>query len=202
MLTTLLFDIGGVLIRTETLEPRRKWERKFGLQDWQLADLFFASPIGEAAQIGQASTADAWAYVADTLAISTTQLAELKHDFWAGDVLDHELIALIQSLRPRYKTGIISNAMPDARENLKDQINDDTFDTIVFSGEEGIRKPIAEIYQRALARIDTKPHEAVFVDDMLPNVQAAREVGLHAIHYTMGMDVAEALRELGIKVTE
>ncbi len=199
MFTTLLFDIGGVLIRTETLEPRRKWERKFGLRDWELQDLFFNSDIGNAAQIGQASTADAWAYVANTLSLNDEQLAKLKHDFWAGDVLDRDLIALIQSLRPRYKTGIISNAMPDAREDLKDRINDDTFDVMVFSGEEGIRKPNAEIYQLALKRIGAQPHEAVFVDDVLANVEAAREVGMQGIQYVAELDVVEALGGLGVE---
>ncbi len=199
MLTTLLFDIGGVLIRTETLEPRRKWERKFGLRDWQLADLFFSSPVGEAAQIGQASTADAWAYVAEALSLNDEQLAELQRDFWAGDVLDHDLIAWIQSLRPRYKTGIISNAMPDAREDLKDRINSDVFDVMVFSGEEGIRKPNAEIYQRTLARIGAQPHEAVFVDDVLANVEAAQAVGMQAIHYVAGINLTGKLFELGVK---
>jgi putative hydrolase of the HAD superfamily len=111
----LFFDIGGVLIRTEDLAPRRKWEKRFGLRDWQLQDLFFNSDVGQAAQVGKASTEDAWAHVAGTLGVSAEDLPQLQADFFGGDMLDHSLIALIQSLRPRYKTSVISNAMSDAR---------------------------------------------------------------------------------------
>lgn len=51
-----------------------------------------------------------------------------------------------QSLRPRYKTGTISDVWPDAREMVAAYVNDSTFDVIVFSGEEGVRKPDPEIY--------------------------------------------------------
>lgn len=180
----LLFDVGGVLIRTEDLEPRRKWERRFGLRDWQLQDLFFNSEVGQAAQLGRATTRQAWDDVARRLGIAPEVLPDVQADFFRGDVLDQSLIALIRSLRPRYKTGVISNAMPDARETLKDCINDATFDVLVFSAEEGVKKPDAEIYRRALARLDIRAEQAVFVDDVFANVEAARRLGMRAIRFT------------------
>jgi len=194
----LIFDIGGVLIRTQLLEPRRKWERRYQLHPWQLQDLFFNSPVGHAAQLGQASTDDAWNYLSRTLALPTDELVELKRDFFAGDVLDCKIMALIRSLRPHYKTAILSNAMPDARESLKDKINQETFDVLVFSGEEGVRKPDAEIYRRVLARLAVQPNQAVFIDDVVANVTAARKLGMQAIHYVEGMSLAAALRYKGV----
>ena len=88
--------------------------------------------------------------------------------------------------------------MPDARESLKDRINGDTFDVLVYSGEEGVKKPDAEIFKRALERLAVQPAQAVFVDDVLANVQAARELGMQAIHYAPGIDVAGALRKCGV----
>lgn len=199
MINALLFDIGGVLIRTEHWEPRRKWERRFGLRDWQLQDLFFNSPVGQAAQVGQASTQDAWDYVTAKLSLRASELTELKRDFWSGDVLDRDLIALVQSLRPRYQTGVISNAMPDARETLRERINGETFDVLVFSGEEGVRKPDPAIYQCALSRLDTTANEAVFVDDVAENVEAALALGMSAIRFTSSTDLRMALVNLGIK---
>jgi epoxide hydrolase-like predicted phosphatase len=194
----LFFDIGGVLIRTEDLAPRRKWEKRFGLHDWQLQDLFFNTEVGQAAQVGQASAEDAWAHVASTLGVSAEDLPHVQADFYRGDVLDRSLIALIQSLRPRYKTGVISNAMPDARANLQYSINGDTFDLLVFSGEEGVCKPNPEIYRRALARLGVQPEQAVFVDDILTNVEAARALGMHTIHFTPGVGVRAELCKLGV----
>lgn len=199
MITAVFFDIGGVLLRTQTLEPRRAWERKFGLKDWELQHLFFNSDVGLAAQIGQVTTEDAWAYVAQTLGASDEDIAGMRRDFFAGDVLDRDLIGLIQSLRPRYKTGVISNAMPDARESLSDRINGDTFDQLVFSAEEGVKKPDPVIYQRALERMGVVPEQSIFVDDMLLNVEGARAVGMCAIQYVEGLNVKKVFAELGIR---
>jgi 2-haloacid dehalogenase len=67
------------------------------------------------------------------------------------------------------------------------------FDDIVVSGAEGVAKPDPEIF-RILARRLGRPIEGVFyVDDSLPNVDAARAVGMDAVHFT---DAATLLKEL------
>jgi epoxide hydrolase-like predicted phosphatase len=196
MIKAVIFDIGNVLLRTTDLEPRRRWERRLGVPDWTLERLFFNSATGMAAQVGKAATDDAWAHVIRELNIDASELPALKRDFWAGDTWDHELLAFIRTLKPRYKTAILSNAMPDARMNLRETINDALFDVIVFSGEEGIKKPDAEIYRRVLARLDVQPEEAVFVDDLPANIDAARALGMHTIHFTAGMNADDVKRVL------
>ena len=60
----------------------------------------------------------------------------------------------------------------------------DKFQDIVVSGRERMRKPEPQIYDLALLRFSLEPHEAVFVDDLPENVEAARAHGLHGIHFT------------------
>jgi epoxide hydrolase-like predicted phosphatase len=202
MIKAIIFDIGGVIWRTTDLEPRRAWERRFGLPDWSLEKMFFNSEVGQTAQIGNASTDDAWAYVQRTLNLDESELPALKRDFWAGDTWDHELLALIHALKTHYKTAIISNAMPDARVNLRKHINESAFEVIVFSGEEGIKKPSAEIFLRALNRLNVLPAEAVFVDDVVANIEAARALGINAIHYTPEKNAGDLkiqLEAMGVK---
>ncbi len=195
----IFFDIGGVLVRTTDLEPRRKWERRFGLRDWALQDLFFNSPVGQAAQIGRATTADAWAHVAATLDLDAAELQQLQADFWRGDTFDESLLALVRGLRTRYKTGVISNALPDARAMFGGRLNDDLFDVLVFSSEEGVKKPDPEIFLRALARLGVDAGESIFVDDVLENVEAARSLGLHSIHFRPDTDLERELARRGIR---
>lgn len=196
----VIFDIGGVLIRTEDLEPRRKWERRFSLGDWDLARIVWNdNPASQAATLGRASQEEVWAHVAQRLALTPTDLAQLRADFWLGDKLDTSLIDYIRSLRPRYKTGIISNAWPGAREELMDRINGETFDEILYSAEEGLAKPDPEIFRRALQRLNVSAPEAVFVDDFLENVEAARALGLAGIHFQRGVEVRAELAKLGVR---
>ena len=61
---------------------------------------------------------------------------------------------------------------------------------IVVSGEVGLAKPDPEIFRLTIDRFALDPARTAFVDDSPRNVEAARSVGLHAVHFTS----AEALR--------
>ena len=60
----------------------------------------------------------------------------------------------------------------------------DHFRDIIVSGVEKMVKPDAAIYQLALSRFGLSPGEAIFIDDNLPNVVAARQNGFVAHHFT------------------
>lgn len=192
-LQAIIFDIGGVLVRTEDLEPRRVWERRFGLPDWGLADIVFNNAAALRATLGLAAEDEPWRAAAERLKLSPSELAQLRQDFWLGDRYDHDLLAFIGSLRPRYKTGIISNAWPGVRQIHQPYINNSLFDVIVYSAEEGLAKPTPEIYHRALGRLEVRPEEAVFVDDVPENVDAAQAVGLIGIKFKSTAQVMKAI---------
>jgi putative hydrolase of the HAD superfamily len=54
---------------------------------------------------------------------------------------------------------------------------------MIISAEVGIAKPDARIYQIAVDRLGVLPGEALFVDDVIENIQSARAFGLKTIHY-------------------
>ena len=54
----------------------------------------------------------------------------------------------------------------------------------IISFREHLLKPEREIYQLLCDRFNVTPEEAVFLDDNIANVEAAREFGLNAIHFT------------------
>ncbi|XP_040587633.1 acyl-CoA dehydrogenase family member 10 [Mesocricetus auratus] len=55
------------------------------------------------------------------------------------------------------------------------------FDVVVESCLEGISKPDPRIYQLCLQRLSLQPSEAIFLDDLGPNVKAAASLGIHTI---------------------
>lgn len=55
------------------------------------------------------------------------------------------------------------------------------FDHLVFSGEVGMRKPDAEIFEHAAGLVDRPLAACAFVDDLRRNVEAASALGLHAV---------------------
>ncbi|GAA3120759.1 putative hydrolase of the HAD superfamily/hydrolase [Kribbella aluminosa] len=73
---------------------------------------------------------------------------------------------------------------------------DGMFDDIVISGEVGLRKPEPEIFLLAARRLNLKPEECVFVDDLQLNVDGARAVGMTAILHTEYDETRRALEDL------
>ncbi len=74
----------------------------------------------------------------------------------------------------------------------------DWFDGIVVSGVEKTRKPYLPIYEILLERYGVEPTTAVFIDDSLPNVEAARSLGIHGIHFQSAAQLQADLSDLGV----
>jgi len=201
MIQAVLFDFGGVLVRTEDHAGRRRWEKECGLAAGELDQLVFNSPTALRATVGEVPKAAIWVYVAARLRLDLDQLDRLRRDFWAGDRLDPDLVALMRDLRPRYKVAVLSNAWSGARQQFS-QVHglDQVTDALIISSEERLAKPDARLFHRAAERLGARPSEAVLVDDFIENVEGARAAGMQAIQYTAGMDVRAALRDLGVVV--
>jgi 2-haloacid dehalogenase len=58
------------------------------------------------------------------------------------------------------------------------------FRGILVSGEVGAIKPDQRIYALMLARFAIDPQHAVYIDDNAANAEAARQFGIHGIHFT------------------
>src|SRR5512140_592799 len=114
----IIFDMGGVLVRNQVPEPRQRLAEKYGLTPQGLEELVFGNPVAVKASVGEASSTELWEHVKTALKLDEHELQTFIQAFWSSDRLDEELVDLIRSLRPRYKTGLLSNAWDDARASL------------------------------------------------------------------------------------
>jgi 2-haloacid dehalogenase len=69
------------------------------------------------------------------------------------------------------------------------------FDGIIMSGEERTRKPFAEIYRLLLTRFDVHPSQAIFIDDSIRNIQGAEAVRIEGIHFQSTEQLLITLKE-------
>jgi epoxide hydrolase-like predicted phosphatase len=193
MLKGIVFDWGGVLMRTVDASGRRKWEHKLGLPLYAVDRVVHGSRSWKQAQSGAISDAAYWADVAAQLGLDEAQLAEFRQDYFRGDQLDGDMVEFIRSVRPRLKTGLLSNASPQLYDLLAACDVIDLFDVIVISGMVGVQKPDPAIFHLLLERLQLAPGETLFVDDFVDNIMAAEGVGMRTLHYRRGMDWRAAL---------
>ena len=180
----IIWDLGGVLVRTGDYASRDALAASHGMKREALEELVYGEESGHQAQLGLIDVQQHWENVRTALGLPSEEVDAFRSHFWRGDQLDSELVDYIRTLKGNFRTGLLSNAFSNLRQVIQEtwQI-EDAFDAIVISAEEGLIKPDPRIYQVALDRLGVKPWEAVFIDDMLQNVEAALHLGMHAIHF-------------------
>lgn len=93
-----------------------------------------------------------------------------------------DMMALVRRAKTHgIHTALLSNSWGN---NYPQDLFDGMFDVVVISGEVGMRKPDAEIFHHTLDQLELAADQCVFVDDLLPNVVAARRLGFVAVHHT------------------
>ncbi|WP_417768464.1 HAD family hydrolase [Stappia sp.] len=196
---TVVFDIGNVLIQWD---PRLLYRSLFGND--HAADRFLAEVLPPEWNLEQ----DRGRSFADAIAEAIARRPDQEEAIRAWDTRWHEMVpgevpgsvAILKALKasnvPLYAiTNFSREKFAECRERFPFLAND--FIDVVISAHEGLIKPDRRIYEVLFARNALAPEQTVFIDDSPANVEAARDIGMHAIHFTGAAPLERALRDLG-----
>lgn len=196
-ITAVIWDLGGVILKTADTSHREKWEKRFDLEPWDLEKVVFGNPISRKASEGNATIEDIWDYVQSELGLEDEEMDAFRKDFFAGDEVDLELMTFIRQIKTGFKSGMITNAWPGMRHFIEEVWDiADAFEEIVVSAEVHLVKPDPKIYEIALDQLEVPAHEAVFIDDFVENIEGAENVGMTGIHFRSTDEVLEKLRAM------
>ena len=194
VIRAVVFDIGGVLEITPDLGVDRRWEARLGLPAGGMGERM--DDVWTGGALGTVTLDDVHRAIRDRLGLDGQQLTAFMADIWRQYLgsANTELIEYARGLRPRYRTGILSNSFVGAREREQAAYGfEDLVDEIVYSHEAGMAKPDPRIYALACDRLGARAGETVFLDDTEQCVAGARDVGIYAVHYR---DNAQAIAEI------
>jgi len=195
----VIFDLGGVLI---DWNPRHLYRKLIPDADQMEAFLttLCSSEWNESLDAGR-SWHDA---IAELVAREPAQrpLIEAYRQRWpemmAGSI--DATVAIARALKqrnvPLYAlTNWSAETFPYAQQRFEFL---HWFDGIVVSGVERTVKPSPAIFEILLQRYDIDGNSAVFIDDSLRNVEAARALGIDAHHYSSPAALREHLTRVGL----
>ncbi len=132
------------------------------------------------------------------LRCTATEFEALFADiFWRND----DVCDLIPALAKRYRLVLASNTCDAHYRGLCRQFAPELahFAARGASHEAGARKPHPAFYAYCQSLAAAAPGECLFVDDLLPNIQAGRSHGWHTAHYPAGAKLREVLAPHGIQ---
>jgi len=197
---TILFDLGGVLV---DWNPRYLYRPLFHGDDEAMEHFLatvcapewnhemdagkpFATAVGERQRLFPqhadliALWKDGWEQMLrEPIDESVAVLAELRDR-------GHRLLAL---------TNWSSEKFPIARTRFAFL---SWFEDIVVSGDVKLAKPDRRIFELTIQRTALDPDTTVYIDDSLPNIEAARPLGFHALHFSTPGRLRADLTRLGL----
>jgi epoxide hydrolase-like predicted phosphatase len=199
VIRAVVSDFGGVLT-TPLLQSFLAYQRESGIAMEDLgkamarvmADDGGRHPLFELEK-GQMTEADFLGRIGDALG---RPLESFRETYFAHLEPNEPMIELMRELRGGgLRMALLTNNVrewePLWRAKLPDV--DEIFEVIVDSAFVGMRKPEPEIYTLTLERLGVQAADCVFVDDVEVNCDAARELGMTAVHFR---DNDQAIAEL------
>lgn len=192
MLTTLFFDIGGVLLTNgwDHAERARAAEH-FGFDAAELQRRHV--PLTEPLECGALSLEE---YL--TQAVFTEPRRFTRPEFLAFmqscSEAKPESLALLPRLQGHFRIATLNNEGRDLNAYRIDRFDlQRYFSAFCSSCYLGVRKPGPEIYRRALGILHARPEECGFIDDRPENLESPRALGLSCFLFTSAAQLAKDL---------
>jgi HAD superfamily hydrolase (TIGR01509 family) len=110
-------------------------------------------------------------------------------------------LELIERLKPDYRLGLLSNTNEwDFKYEIEKIRVFGLFDTITVSFKVKAMKPDKIIYLDALNKLELKPEECIYIDDIKGYSDAASAIGIRGVHYTDHESLINSLTDHGCNV--
>jgi len=144
--------------------------------------------------LGAKSHADIWDEWSAMLH-GKLEAAHLNESF-ESTPMNTDMLELARTLKEQgCKLGIITDNKKDRMRYLRAYHRlDDLFDTIVVSAEVGFNKHHRAIFDAALDKLQTAPHDSAFIDNNEINLVIPRELGMTGIYHDDRTNDVEALK--------
>jgi putative hydrolase of the HAD superfamily len=190
MIRAVLFDLDGTLYDRDAVAAVL-FERQYRAFEHDLQGISherFLRDVQAMDEHGHGEKETGYGRLVRSWGLGDALAPRLIEHFWAtyDDLCapNDDTARVLSELRRRgFKLGVITNGGGNRQRRKLARLGlDRSFDAILVSGEEGVHKPDAEIFRRALARLGVAAHEAIFIGDHpVADVAGAHDAGLLAV---------------------
>lgn len=177
----VLFDLGRVLV---DFDHRRSAERISSFcpkTPLEIYNLFFESGATVAFEAGKISPEDFYLQVKEMLGLklSYDSFIPIWNDIFFLSPKNRSIFKLVNTLRAKYKTALLSNINTLHYEYLKKNFPVfGVFDQVFLSFQLGLIKPDQKIYNKVIQELKVSPQEIFYTDDRADLVESAKALGI------------------------
>lgn len=198
---TVVFDYGNVLSLPQPVDAAQRLADLCGLALAAFEERYWMARV--AYDLGELDGPGYWSLfrAEEGHELTSTQIAAImQFDAESWERPNMATVRWAHALRGHgVRTAILSNMPGPLKAHLLQHCGHENggwlppFDHLTFSCDIGVMKPAPAIYHHALAGVGATAGEALFLDDRPENVQAARDLGMHAVQFHSAEQVAAEL---------
>ncbi|MEN8262473.1 MAG: HAD family phosphatase [Nitrospirota bacterium] len=175
---SILCDIGGVLLRVDFDRAFERLERESGISEEELRERIFSADIKDKHDLGDISSLEFYRHIIQGNEIPFEQFQEIWADIFTEN---SDMVEYIRLCAGSYRLYIASNTDAVHYEYFNNKYQwFSYFDGFGLSFRLNRLKPSPEFYIKLCREFEIDFKDAVFVDDLSENVDAARKLGIKA----------------------
>lgn len=196
----VLFDLGGVVLDVDFERAFQVWARYSRMPVAELRQNFHVDEPYERHETGRLDALGYFAHLRQALQLECDH-AGVQAGFnavFGGEIA--ETVRLVDAIREKVPCYAISNTNAVHIEELHRVVPQllRRFTRVFTSHEIGHRKPHADAFLHVLREIGAPPAQVLLFDDLEPNCEGARAVGMQAVLVKGPGDVRQGLMERGL----
>ena len=193
-ISAVCFDLGKVLLNFDKEAMLVRIAEKSSLTPAEMTQLLRYDDVGLTYELGGITSAKFFSHLKKLLKYKGTshELRACYSEIFTP-LADH--IALAALLAPHYPLAIISNTNEAHIQHAEATYSFfSLFPVRIYSHKIKTMKPDRTIYDAALKALGSiDPLEALFIDDLEPNILSASQLGWQTIHLRPEVDLRQAL---------
>lgn len=183
-ITTFIFDFGNVFVKWDIHALYNRFFPNPQAVDSFLEEIRFHEwnahqDAGRPFKDGIAILSEKYPHYADLIQAYDTH--------WEDSITDmyHGTVEILRRLKGEgWPIYLLSNFSAEKFPLMRERYEFlNLFDDMIISGEHKLIKPDPAIFQLTLERINRTANECLFIDDSLANIETARNMGFHTIHF-------------------
>ena len=196
--STLLFDLGGVLVELDGPPIRPEWRAR----DQRHEDTWLhwmSSHAVRQFERGRISPTIFVSQLIDEFDLLINEEEFMRHFLgWLSGLYDGTH-GLLNEVRPHYQLGVFSNTNECHWPRMMDEMQlAGCFDHYFASFNIGLMKPDKPAFEYVIQQMGVLPQEILFLDDTMKNIEAAQACGMQAVQVKGAANARETIELLGL----
>lgn len=196
MIKAIIFDFGGVIVKSTSDIRFQNIGRAFGISSDKVFEIY--KDLKPKLYCDEITLMDVM------LEMSIASGKEVPDDYEemflesCGARGFYSTKDIVRKLKENYRVACISNISKITAEYYMKEKQFELFDDVFFSCDLQVVKPSKEIFSKALDTMGLDPSEVIFIDDKEINLPEAREMGIDCIVFSSEEQLEEELKKRNI----